>query len=926
MSALGEFVRLEGLLQARSLRARGAVAVYLAAAAVPALLAARAQNGELLLGSSTYVADVMTFLTPLSAALAAALTIDGVVRDRRSGAWSVLTLMPMSSAGYLLRRWAALLVLLLPLSAVPLAVALGVAAAQGAAIGPLSNVLVPWLLRVVPVVVGVSAAALGAGTLTDGIVPAVILLVTLNAVLPAVLNKALAPLRRHASFDAAEWVNPELAQLRFFYYRLAMRADRIDGLRSVIPASEAPVPIGAFAGAVAGYAALPFAGCLGLLGLSAVFLRRTTPDLAPWRPRPNHPLATLLAFAARLRPRLARDPRPEAPDRRLLLAAALSVLAALGFYWLRDLHYRSIMEATHRLQVEGWPAPTPRALEPRRATLRLRIGEDGSVAADSDLTLHNRGAEPAGHLSLVLLDGMELAELRPASGTLTIERRLDRLAIELDPPLAPGESRALHASTRGRPERVELALRSPGAPFELRYRLQAHADGPDLRDLARSYTRAAALPQRVDLGWQDVAPLPRYASWALTPSAALAGGGLDIVPGESAPPRPELAVEITAPARVLLGEACGGSGNGVARGACRMPLGEWIVAGGRLEPVRGLPLVFGVLPAHRAAAERLGEELGTLPELVRSAWPGRAATTPVLLEQSPPWRGDPRWGIANWSSYEERGQRFAGAQSAGNLVRIPEAWLVRDRRLPAAELVASSVVQSLLAQRTLAPNDQPAIEGLLREVVFTRLGRATPGGATLASRRLTLSSFSVSLRDASEREYGSWDQRLTAVTRELLARAGADAVERGLDRFFARGEGAAAPGDLPELLTTIGAEAGVDLATLLRDGFEQGALPQLALADVHAERQGDDYLVSGRVTNEGTGEAHCPLTVTTAAGSVGARVVVAGGASATFSVTTSAAPQTLLLDPDSTCFRWQPEPAGVLLEKVDLEAELAGAR
>ena len=55
-------------------------------------------------------------------------------------------------------------------------------------------------------------------------------------------------------------------------------------------------------------------------------------------------------------------------------------------------------------------------------------------------------------------------------------------------------------------------------------------------------------------------------------------------------------------------------------------------------------------------------------------------------------------------------------------------------------------------------------------------------------------------------------------------------------------------------------------------------------------------------------------------------VVVGSGTSAPFAISTNAAPQTLLLDPDSTCLRWKSDPPGVLLDKVDLEAALAESR
>lgn len=919
-----ELVRIEALLQGRSLRARGAVLVFLVAAIAPAVLAARAQNGELLLGSSTYVADVLTFLPQLAAVLAAVLSLDAIVRDRRSGAWSVLSLTPMSNAGYVLRRWGALVTLLLPLSALPLAAALVLARVHDAPSGPLVNAVLPWLCRVVPVVAGVSAAALGAGTLADGLVPGILLLATLAVVAPALLQRALAPARRHASVELSPWLDPENAERRILFYRIALRPDRFRDLRAVVPATESPLPARVFATATLATGLLPLAGCALLLGASSATLRRATPDLPPWRPRPGHPLRTLLGLASRLRPRFARDPHPAVADRALRLGVALFACGALGLWWARDAHYRRDMEATHALQISGWPAPTPATVVPVEARLDASLDARGRAAATSELTLRNDGGAPVRHLALTLLPSVELASLTADRGSVASERRGERLAVELDPPLAPAESRRLRATTRGTPARVDLALRSPGAPFELRYRVQAHSLAADLKDLALSLTRPAALPERIDLGWGDLAPQPRFAPWTLQRASGFAGGGLDLLPTESAAPPTRLTVAIAAPRGVLLADACGGAGDARIQSACTMPLRDWALAGGRLVTVPGLPVTFGVLPPHRAHATRLAEGLAGLPELTRRAWATSGALPPpVLLEESPDWAGDPRRGIASFSGYEEQVGMFA-LRTAGSLVRVPEALLVRDRPLDAANVVAATLAQTLLRRRLLDPVDQPVIEGLVREVVLARLGRTTPGGATIACRRLDLPSFRVSLLDAEDREYSGWRRRLVAVTRELLARVGAEAVERGIERFLARGDAAGGAADDPrgglrELLAAVAAESGADLSVLVRDGFERGALPELGLADVRLTGGDGAFTVSGRVVNEGTGEARCPVSVTTPAGSVDTSVVVPEKGAATFTIATRVAPQAVLLDPDAACLRWQPDPPGILVQRVNLE-------
>src|SRR4029079_17748486 len=74
-------------------------------------------------------------------------------------------------------------------------------------------------------------------------------------------------------------------------------------------------------------AALPVALAMAALGIAVRHLRRTRPDVRPWRIRPDHPLRTFLTSVARLRERYTPDPRPARPD---LLALGLALLATAG--------------------------------------------------------------------------------------------------------------------------------------------------------------------------------------------------------------------------------------------------------------------------------------------------------------------------------------------------------------------------------------------------------------------------------------------------------------------------------------------------------------------------------------------------------------------------------------------------------------------
>ena len=118
----------------------------------------RRDPGGAAVGAATYAVETVEILPVLAAVLAFLISLDAITREQDEGAWSTVSLAGMSSAGYLLRRCLALQALLLPLSAVPLAVAAilaGVANGPGAV--PPGPFLGPWLMHVAPIALTFSA-------------------------------------------------------------------------------------------------------------------------------------------------------------------------------------------------------------------------------------------------------------------------------------------------------------------------------------------------------------------------------------------------------------------------------------------------------------------------------------------------------------------------------------------------------------------------------------------------------------------------------------------------------------------------------------------------------------------------------------------------------------------------------------------------
>src|SRR6185436_11757769 len=110
MRRTAAFVVHELRTQGRSLRFRVAAVAYVAAGSLPAALTYVRRSGDMfVIGGATYAKETMGLLPLLTGALAILLSLDGIGRERSSGAWTTLALTDLTNAGYLFRRWIALL-------------------------------------------------------------------------------------------------------------------------------------------------------------------------------------------------------------------------------------------------------------------------------------------------------------------------------------------------------------------------------------------------------------------------------------------------------------------------------------------------------------------------------------------------------------------------------------------------------------------------------------------------------------------------------------------------------------------------------------------------------------------------------------------------------------------------------------------------
>jgi len=193
LSVTAAFVAHEVRTQARSLRFRVLAALYVLAGSGPAVLAyGNRSEKALAVGGASYAAEVLEILPLLTAVVAFLISLDAISREQDEGAWSTVSLAGISGAGYLLRRWLSLQVVLLPLTAVPvLAAAIAAAAGNGLDDLPAGLFLGPWLMHVVPVAMAISALGVGLGTIAGGAINSFLLGAVVLILIPMLLNALL---------------------------------------------------------------------------------------------------------------------------------------------------------------------------------------------------------------------------------------------------------------------------------------------------------------------------------------------------------------------------------------------------------------------------------------------------------------------------------------------------------------------------------------------------------------------------------------------------------------------------------------------------------------------------------------------------------------------------------------------------------------
>jgi len=903
MRRTAAFILHELRTQGRSLRFRVAVGAFVITGSVPATLTYLRRSGDFFrIGGATYAGETMTVLPLLTGILALLLSLDGIGRERSSGAWTTLGLTDLTNAGYLVRRWLALQVIVLPLSAVPLLVTAGLVAAGGYPSPAPAVFWAPWLLHVLPlaalgITVGLSLGTLGGSGMGTFVTGAVFL-----AGLPWVLNGALAPLGYRFQ-GPATWLDRQSALLTVS--RIARVYGSLDDEGRFwlfpIPASEAGFDLAtrieqslADSLLLGLIAALAFGGAIARL-------RRTRPDLPPWTVRPDHPLRSFLQLFGRLRDAVLPDPGLAPADR---IAIALTLLLAIGAG-------AALVARADRYDERAWrmvraemnpPRPTPLDVLPGLWTIEGTVAADGEVALRVAGVMRNTGRSPQSHLAFAIDEELKVRTIVTDVGRVRPTRVWDRLTVELDPPLGPGESRTLRFRLAGRPAQTAFAGRPKPD------RLVDHAFGGhqrtrfdrDLIDLSPSYRIPAVSGYRVNLRAEDLLPVPRYGPWTFSNNY-----GNPEVADEIVFPKAEVRLALAVPPGLFLADACGG----VARGGqlesrCALPLHEVTVAGGRHQVLVGNGAggaAVAVFPSHYAAGELHLGFLARSSRMLAEAWPGLGGLgETVVLE----WPDDSIHGRVPSYWYFSNDWRFdeSFVVVRGQLIFLSEANLIQTRPIDPASLVAE-VVSSRLAQRRRLDPDHPLLFRLLfRALALQRLGLGPEGGAVVGPLDLKDIPL-VQMAALSDGTPVYWRHRFPSLIAALEHRAGREPLRATVDELLSRGGDR--PATFDEFAEILRRRAQLPVDGMFRDFFHAGRLPELVLEDVAFHRTGAGWRATGRVHNLAEGEAVCRVVLTAALTPAETTVTVGTGGMASFSLDIQQRPQAVFLDPDRECHRME---------------------
>ncbi|MEM6793418.1 MAG: hypothetical protein AAF725_05520, partial [Acidobacteriota bacterium] len=723
-----DVLRLEALLQWRSLRFRAAALAFLVATCAPPLVIAGSvrPNSSSSLGAGSYLGWTLDIARLAVMVLAFAMAGNRASVDGQRQLWPALSAAGISGGGFLMRRWLALVTLLACLTALP--VAMSAAVAWALRLEPLSvwRYAGPWLLLLLASAAFFSALWLALVTIAGGELGAFFLL-TLGRLGLAMTLFYTEDLTGLTFRPNAEWLGLD-------YALTPLTAGSARGGSSMGWTQDATLTTDRDFDAAQALAwwwprAVPsLALSLLVLATASAFVRRTLRDLRPLEVSPEHPLRNLMRYVHAGRMRYAPD--AALGTERWLIAASFAALAlAVWGYERRHADYADLAEQRYRVErhvEDQWTSPL--SLTPVSRSLEGELRADGRLDVLSRIRVENRGAEPIVR-SAWTLDAFVGVEIRAAGFEIETRREWDRLFLTFEPPLEPGSALLLEARAIGEPREIDFELSwSQGRSMPFSHRYAKFLEARRIDRLALSQDRRLLGPGRLDLTAHRLTPVPRYTTWQLTPPAVLQGErGLELLP-EAISPLERVEVSLRAPAGLFVADSCGHRADGLRSrelaGTCSKALKDYRLLGARLEALSGgAGVTLAALPAHVASARQHLPALEQAIALSQRAWPSlEGFSSLVALEWTPEFELDKRGGELKSWSLRQREWSGGQVQDFGNLLILPEDVLVRSEPLEAEPLVKSLLVSKLLSRRQLDAAQYGMLESLLTTAMAHRMG------------------------------------------------------------------------------------------------------------------------------------------------------------------------------------------------------------
>lgn len=890
-------LRLEWLLRIRTLRFRIGVPLYLALTVLPAalILYVVREKSHYHYGGGTYLSttlDFQKFLTVLLAILVAGARVDLEGWQRMV---PVLGGSPLSNARVLLRRWAAVVTWLVLLSAVPIVVVLAMVELAGVPAVEPSSWLGRWLLSILPIVVATSAFWLAAVTIAGSELGALMFSFAFFAVSSYVGSELGERLKVDLDLHLG-WLG--FWDLRYGIWRLFYLFDEVERRHaySILLDSDFPPDLLSGAFELVPHVVLALAASLSIFALATAFLRRNRSDVRPISTREDHPLRTVLLLFHRFRHRYTPDGALRW-EKALLAVAISGVIGSVAVTTAYQERYAGWLEQRYRTETESQHfEPTPRGVVIRAWQVEGEVHADGLVELTGHARLHNESDLPVDHLAWGFNAFLNV-EISAADVQVASEKRAwGRTVTRLRPALPPGETLDLRVSVAGVPKHPEYRLdpRRRRESFVLEYRSSSE-NGENLRrnPLALSKANPLVSPTEIRLPPGNLLPLLRYETWELTPPPALRGEPGLQVPLESSFPVADLELRLRVPEGQLLADSCGFySRDGVLESRCRTAPGRYALRGGPLELVQtdGVASLFA-LPGHTELALKHFEALELVGRLAERAWPAAKGIERLVAIEMPGERG----GIHALPSYSNR--------VYGNLVAIPEWWMMSEDVLTVESIVGRVLARQLLQRRRLDREHELALEFFLSAFMAQRMGLGRPDGATITGRVWDRPNAGTPILSSWSGNRMVFETKLPALVADIEARVGSARLGEAIEAMLASDH--PEPATVDELLAEITAVADFDAASHYGFYFREIGFPRLRMRGIEVRStESGGYRVEGLLINEGQGPASCEIVVRGETHEARQRLEIVGAGEAPISIEIAEEPHTAALDPEKECFRW----------------------